>query len=78
MTLPMIATGCGKRRHSQRGSPTTASMTSGHEASQVLLTVAATQKLSGEARDLYVSTAERLGDYEQGRTLTALVKSERR
>ena len=52
----------------------TASMTSGHEASQVLMAIAATQKLSGEARDLYVSTAERLGDYEQGRTLTALVK----
>ena len=56
----------------------TASMTSGHEASQVLLAIAATQKISGEARDLYVSTAERLGDYEQGRSLTALVKAERR
>jgi len=42
------------------------------------MAIAATQKLSGEARDMYVSTAERLGDYEQGRTLTALVKSERR
>ena len=56
----------------------TASMTSGHEASQVLMAIAATQTISGEARDLYVSTAERLGDFEQGRTLTALVKAERR
>jgi hypothetical protein len=53
-------------------------MGSSHETSQVLLTVAATHQISGEARDLYVATAERLGDFEQGRTLAALVKSERR
>ena len=29
----------------------------------------------GEARDLYITIAERLGDFEEGRALTALVKS---
>ena len=53
-------------------------MSSGHEASQVLLAVAATHQISGEARDAYVDAAGRLGDYEQGRTLAALVKAERR
>ena len=56
----------------------TQNMDSGHEASQVLLAVAATHAISGEARDLYITTAGRLGDYEQGRTLSALVKSEGR
>jgi beta-lactamase regulating signal transducer with metallopeptidase domain len=49
-----------------------------HEASEVLLTIAATHPLSGPARDLYIDAAEKLGDYEQGRVLTALVKNERR
>ena len=53
-------------------------MGSNHETSQVLLTLATTHPISGEARDLYISTAERLGDFEQGRALAALVKSERR
>jgi hypothetical protein len=53
-------------------------MGSSFETGQVLQTVAATHKLTGEARDLYVSTAEKLGDFEQGRALTALVKAERR
>jgi hypothetical protein len=48
------------------------------ETSQVLMTVATNHQLTGEARDLYIATAERLGDFEQGRTLSALVKSERR
>jgi beta-lactamase regulating signal transducer with metallopeptidase domain len=53
-------------------------MGSSHETSQVLLAVAGAVPLSGEARDLYVATAERLGDFEEGRALSALVKSERR
>jgi hypothetical protein len=52
-------------------------MGSGHETWEVLLAVAGAVPLSGEARDLYVTTAERLGDFE-GRALSALVKSERR
>ncbi len=51
---------------------------SNYEASQVLLAVAAVQPITGEARDVYVDIAEKLGDYEQGRALSALVKSERR
>jgi hypothetical protein len=53
-------------------------MGSNHETSQVLMSLAATHQISGEARQLYVSAAERLGDFEQGRALTALVKAERR
>jgi hypothetical protein len=53
-------------------------MGSSHETSQVLLAVAGAVPLSGEARDLYVTIAERLGDFEEGRALSALVKSERR
>jgi hypothetical protein len=51
---------------------------SSHEASQVLLAVAAAHTIAGAARDLYIDAAEKLGDFEQGRVLTALVKSERR
>jgi hypothetical protein len=53
-------------------------MGSDFETGQVLQAVAASHQLTGEARDLYVSTAGRLGDFEQGRALTALVKAERR
>ena len=53
-------------------------MGSGFETGQVLQTVVTTQQLSGEARDVYVTTAEHLGDFEQGRALTALVEAERR
>ena len=56
----------------------TGHMDSGFEASQVLLTVASKYTVSGEARDLYITAAERLGDFEQGQALAALVKSERR
>ena len=56
----------------------TQSMDSGHEASQVLLSIAGTYPISGEARDLYITTAGRLGNYEESRALSALVKSERR
>ena len=44
---------------------------------QVLLAVAANHPISGPARDAYIEAAEKLGDYEQGRALTALVKNER-
>jgi beta-lactamase regulating signal transducer with metallopeptidase domain len=47
------------------------------ETSQVLLALAASQRLSGASRDLYIDVAERLGDFEKGRALSALVKSER-
>jgi beta-lactamase regulating signal transducer with metallopeptidase domain len=56
----------------------TRDMNGNFEASQVLLAVAAKYTLSGEARDVYIDIAERLGDFEQGRVLAALVKSERR
>jgi len=38
--------------------------------------VAATHQIAGEARDLYITTAGRLGDFEEGRALSALVKNE--
>jgi beta-lactamase regulating signal transducer with metallopeptidase domain len=53
-------------------------MTGAYERSQVLLAVAASHSLSKEARDAYLDAAEKLGDYEQGRVLSALVKNERR
>jgi hypothetical protein len=53
-------------------------VTSGHERAQVLLAVAATQPLSRAGRDAYIDAAEKLGDFEQGRVLSALVKNERR
>lgn len=48
-------------------------ISSGYETSQVLLATAAAVPLTGEARDLYVDAAGKLGDYDQGRVLTALV-----
>ena len=56
----------------------TAAMSSGFEASQVLLSAAATHPIAGPARDAYIDAAEKLGDFEQGRVLAALVRSERR
>jgi beta-lactamase regulating signal transducer with metallopeptidase domain len=53
-------------------------MGSDFEASQVLLTVAASHPVAGPARDAYIDAAEKLGDFEQGRVLSALVKNERR
>ena len=53
-------------------------MGSNFETSQVLLAVVSTHAIDGPARDAYIATAEKLGDFEQGRTLSALVKSERR
>jgi beta-lactamase regulating signal transducer with metallopeptidase domain len=52
-------------------------MNSSHETSQVLLAVAERHPLSGAARDAYIDAAERLGDFEQGRAMSALVKGER-
>ena len=56
----------------------TAAMTSGFDASQVLLAVAAGHPIAGPARDAYIDAAEKLGDFEQGKVLAALVRSERR
>ena len=53
-------------------------MRSSYEASQVLMAVAGGRTLSGQARQLYIDAAEKLGEYEQGKVLTALVKNERR
>ena len=56
----------------------TAGMNGSFETSQVLQAVAARQRLSGRARDLYIDIAGRLGNFEQGQALTALVKADRR
>ena len=56
----------------------TAGMNGSFDASQVLLAVAASHSVDGAARDAYIDAAEKLGDFEQGRALAALVKSERR
>jgi hypothetical protein len=53
-------------------------MNSGFEKSQVLLSVASSHQLTRQARDAYIDAAGKLGDYEQGRVLSALVKNERR
>lgn len=52
-------------------------MTSGYEMSQVLQQLAAKHPITGAARDAYIDATEKLGDYEQGRALSALVKSDR-
>jgi len=56
----------------------TKGVSSDFEAAQVLLTVAASHPVAGPARDAYIDTAEKLGDFEQGRVLSALLKNERR
>jgi len=56
----------------------TQTMKGNYETGQVLRTVAANHEISGQARDLYVTTAGKLGDYEEGRALSALVKGEKR
>jgi beta-lactamase regulating signal transducer with metallopeptidase domain len=56
----------------------TEGMKANFEASRVLLAIAARYPLSGDARERYITVAERLGEFEQGRVLAALVKSERR
>jgi len=49
-----------------------------YETSQVLLNIANHQSVTGDLRDVYIDAADRLGAYEQGQVMTALVKSERR
>jgi hypothetical protein len=53
-------------------------MSGAYETSQVLLALAASHPLNKEARDAYIDAAGKLGDYEQGRVLSALVRNERR
>jgi len=53
-------------------------MTSNFETGQVLRAVAARHDISGEARNAYLDAASRLGDFEEGRALTALARGERR
>jgi hypothetical protein len=53
-------------------------MNGSFETSQVLQAVASGHTLTGEARDAYIDATEKLGDFEQGRALAALVRSERR
>ena len=50
----------------------------GFERSNVLLAVARTHSLDGQARDAYIDAAEKLGQFEQGQVLAALVKADRR
>ena len=52
-------------------------MTASFESAQVLLAVSASRPLTREARDAYLDAAEKLGDFDQGRVLTALVRNER-
>jgi bla regulator protein blaR1 len=51
---------------------------SGYELSQLLQTIAANHVVTGDVRDAYLAAADRLGDYEQGQAMAALVRSERR
>ena len=53
-------------------------ITSAFERAQVLLAVAGTHPLTREARDVYIDAADKLGDFEQGRVLSALVRNESR
>ena len=46
-------------------------------AGQVLRAVAANHQITGEARTAYVDAASRLGNFEEGRALSALVKAEK-
>ena len=52
-------------------------MGSSFETAEVLLAVANRHQLTGAAREAYIDAAEKLGDFEQGRALSALVKGER-
>jgi len=56
----------------------TGGMGGNFETSQVLQSIAANQRLTGRARELYIDAARRLGQFEQGQAMTALVTSERR
>ena len=52
-------------------------MSGDYETSQVLQQLAAKHAITGPARDAYIEATEALGDYEQGKALSALVKSDR-
>ena len=52
-------------------------MKSNFETGQVLRAVAANHQITGEARTAYVDAASRLGNFEEGRALSALVKAEK-
>jgi hypothetical protein len=52
-------------------------ISSGHERSQVLIAVAKAHALGAEARAAYIDAAAALGEFEQGRALSALVARER-
>ena len=54
------------------------SINSNFERAQVLLAVAGAHPLTREARDMYIDASNNLGDFEQGRVLSALVRNERR
>ena len=55
-----------------------ASIDSHFESGQVLQTIAAHHQITGAARDAYIAAAGKLGNFEEGRAMAALVKSERR
>jgi len=50
----------------------------GYELSQLLQAIASNHAISGDVREAYLAAADRLGDYEQGQAMAALVRSERR
>jgi hypothetical protein len=51
---------------------------SSYECSQVLVAAATAHALTGDLGDAYIDAAGKLGKYEQGQAMAALVKSERR
>ena len=54
------------------------SLGSSYECSQVLVAAAESHPLTGDLGDAYLDAAAKLGNYEQGQAMAALVKSERR
>ena len=54
------------------------SLGSSYECSQVLVAAADAHALTGDLGDAYIDAAGKLGKYEQGQAMAALVKSERR
>ena len=56
----------------------TQTMNGDFERGRVLAAVASSHPLSRAGRDAYIDVAEKLGNFEQGQALSALVKNERR
>ena len=56
----------------------TQTMSGDFERGRVLAAVASSHPLSRAGRDAYIDVAEKLGNFEQGQALSALVKNERR